>query len=101
MSDVELNRIQRYGGTRLIVFAYGVRLLGIATGACACLLSVFGFMSLVSWRERCSEATPISHFRTLAQRPALFAFPWTARDDNPAMNCMCTFWFAVWWNRSR
>ena len=48
MSDVELNRVQRYGGTRLVVFAYSVRVLGIAAGACASILGVFGFMSLVS-----------------------------------------------------
>ena len=47
MSDVELNRVQRYGGTRLVVFAYSVRVLGIAAGACAAVLGVFGFMSLV------------------------------------------------------
>ncbi|KAA0166296.1 hypothetical protein FNF31_01522 [Cafeteria roenbergensis] len=46
MSDVELNRVQRYGGTRLVVFAYSVRVLGIAAGACAAVLGVFGFMSL-------------------------------------------------------
>lgn len=47
MSDVELNRVQRYGGTRLVVFAYSVRVIGIAAGVCAAILGVFGFMSLV------------------------------------------------------
>jgi len=50
MSDAELNRVQRYGGTRLVIFSYAVRIVGAGVGACAAALGVFGFLSLVRLR---------------------------------------------------
>ena len=46
-ASVEMTRIERYGGKRLMFFVYSIRVIGAVAGICAAVLAIFGFLSLV------------------------------------------------------